>query len=35
MHEDMQHDHGKFVTYGLVIAVIGFALAFAGWKIFS
>jgi len=29
----MNHNHGVYVTWGLVIAVIGFALAFAGWKI--
>ncbi len=34
-NENMSHDHGKFVTYGMVAAVIGFALAFAGWKIFD
>jgi hypothetical protein len=29
------HNHGAFVTWGLVVAVIGLALAFAGWKIFD
>jgi|TARA_B100001971_G_C17861529_1_gene368587 cytochrome b561 len=35
MEEPMNHDHGKFVTWGLIVAVIGLALAFAGWKIFD
>ena len=35
MDEPMSHNHGVFVTWGLVVAVIGLALAFAGWKIFD
>ncbi|MDP7116576.1 MAG: hypothetical protein QF915_05945 [Candidatus Woesearchaeota archaeon] len=27
------HNHGIFVTYGLIAAVIGLGLAFAGWRI--
>ena len=30
----MDHNHGAYVTWGLTIAIIGFALAIAGWKIF-
>jgi len=33
--EMAHHDHGKYVTIGMLAAVIGFALAFAGWKIFD
>jgi len=29
------HNHGKYVTMGVLSAVIGFALAFAGWKILN
>ena len=29
------HNHGAFVTYGLVVGVVGFALTIAGWKIFN
>ena len=28
------HKHGAFVTYGLVVAVVGLGAAVAGWKIF-
>ena len=31
----MNHNHGAHVTWGLVVAIIGFALAFAGWKILN
>ena len=31
----MNHNHGVYVTWVLVVAIIGFALAFAGWKIFN
>jgi hypothetical protein len=29
------HNHGVFVTWGLVVAIIGLGLALAGWKIFD
>ena len=29
------HNHGKYVTMGVLSAVTGFALAFAGWKILN
>ncbi|MBT96742.1 hypothetical protein CMI49_01440 [Candidatus Pacearchaeota archaeon] len=29
----MNHNHGIYVTWGLVAAIIGFALTLAGWKI--
>ena len=36
MDEGMDHSsHGRFVTWGLVVAVIGIATAVAGWKIFD
>ena len=28
------HNHGVFVTWGLIVAIIGLGIAFAGWKIF-
>ena len=28
------HSHTDYATWGLIVAVIGFALALAGWKIF-
>ena len=33
--QNMNHNHGKYVTAGVLSAVIGFALAFSGWKIFE
>ena len=29
-----QHNHGIFVTYGLVVGIVGLGIAFAGWKLF-
>ncbi|MAH33539.1 hypothetical protein CL615_04045 [archaeon] len=32
--EHGHHNHGVFMTYGLIVAIIGLAFIFAGWKIF-
>tara|TARA_Y100000310_G_C20279751_1_gene622031 strand:+ start:61 stop:330 length:270 start_codon:yes stop_codon:yes gene_type:complete len=33
--DEGHHNHGAFVTNGLIVAVIGLGLAFAGWKLFD
>ncbi len=33
--QNMNHNHGRYVTAGVLSTVIGFALAFSGWKIFD
>jgi hypothetical protein len=33
--QNMNQNHGKYVTAGVLSAVIGFALVFVGWKIFD
>ncbi len=29
----MDHDHGSYVTWSIIVALIGLAMAYSGWKI--
>ena len=37
MHQDeampQHHNHGASVTWGILVAIIGFGISFAGWKL--
>jgi len=35
MGEMGHHNHGAFMSYGLIASVIGLAIAFTGWKIWD